>query len=831
MNLIHQDMENQQLEKLSGIVERVTFFSVESGFSVLKVKSFHHMDLVTVIVHQCKVFAGASMEFYGQWDTHPKHGSQFVAKKSLELKPSTSTALEKYLGSGLIFGVGPKIARKIVQTFGSQTLDVFENQIDRLTDVPGIAKKKLQSIQSAWSEHRSIRDIMIFLQEYGISTIFATKIYKQYGNDTITVLKENPYKLAKDIYGIGFFSADKIALSLGIGLEDSIRLKAAIKHVLAGAREDGHCYLKREQIHQQVASLLQVQCFEKLDLLLSELSYEKEIVQDEIKIKDNSQLSESHLVFYSKSLYYDEMNVAQKVVKWLKVPISVDQNRIKDWLKRYNQSTSFPLSQEQESAVVNIVANSFSILTGGPGCGKTTTIKVLVKLLLAMKKQVVLAAPTGRAAQRMGEVVGMQAKTIHRLLIWEPQSGRFKKNEADPLEGDFFIIDETSMLDINLSSSLLLAIKNQAQVLFIGDVDQLPSVGAGNVLKDLIFSHHVPCFRLTQIFRQGKDSAIIEYAHQINQGKMPDILSPFKDPKVWNEAVDCLFIDSDIMTNDQAKFVKKVHLHFQNKKMELGAFGNDGIDCENYEELRIPSKFLHVSLEDILASQSQTQELMALLKKIPTYSSLHYGLNAAEMVVHLVKEVIPRYLGACVEVQVLSPMTRGSLGTSAINTLLQDRLNPFTEKKSQYFCGGKIFREGDRVIQKRNNYDLEVFNGDIGKVQRIDSLEQQMLVEFRDGDGTKIVTYEKSQILELDLAYAITIHKSQGSEFPVVIIPIMTQHFKLLMRNLVYTGLTRGKKQVVFVGQRKALFMAINNNKDVVRQTYLSERVTSLLYS
>ncbi|MBU0909935.1 MAG: AAA family ATPase, partial [Proteobacteria bacterium] len=447
--------------------------------------------------------------------------------------------------------------------------------------------------------------------------------------------------------------------------------------------------------------------------------------------------------------------------------------------------------------------------------------------------KVLLAAPTGRAAQRMSEVIGREAKTIHRLLEW--QLGKFKKNEEDPLEVDFLIVDECSMLDINLTASLLKAVPDRSQVLFIGDADQLPSVGAGNVLKDMIGSGRLPCFQLTRIFRQAQDSLIIQYAHQINHGAMPYIDSPFKKPELWQNKIDCLFLDSEEATKEQLSFVAKVKRFHD---LKTSGPGPDPGNAPNLFEFRtneplipyetefvIPKKFQHVNLEDVYKARTGVDELLSVLQKVHPWSSLHYGLAASDIVRKLYLEWIPKYFGKNCEIQILSPMTRGSLGTVSLNTMIQQAANPPTEGKSQLKVGERIFRVGDRVIHRRNNYDLGVFNGDIGTIRAIDNEELTCVISFFP-DNREIL-YQKDNIVELDLAYAITIHKSQGSEFAAVIIPVLTQHFKMLFRNLIYTGLTRARKLAVFVGTRKALAMAVQNQDTSQRQTALKELIVS----
>ena len=812
-------------ETLSGIVDRVTFHNPENGWTILRVSSFtnpHQKE--TVIVHQTKVFAGATMEFTGSWTHHKQYGRQFQAKTAIEKKPATTAALEKYLGSGLIRGVGPKTAKKIVRHFGKDTLDVFEEEIEKLTQVPGIADKKLEMISAAWTEHRAIREVMMFLQSHGISTLFAVRIYKEYGDDAIRRVTDDPYRLANDFYGIGFFSADKVALSIGLATDSLQRITAGIRHVLAASRNFGHCFLTEAQIQVQVEELLQLKLGDRLPDLLHQMEKDNLLMVRHLTLE-----TDPERCYYSKSLYFDELYVARKI-GGMHPPPAVDKERVETWILRYCRKFHLELSNEQAAAVTHIAGERFSILTGGPGCGKTTTTLVIVRLLEAMGLKVLLAAPTGRAAQRMSEVIGREAKTIHRLLEW--QLGKFKKDEDHPLDTDFLIVDECSMLDINLTASLLKAVPDTSQVLFIGDADQLPSVGAGNVLRDMIASLQVPCFRLTEIFRQARESQIIRYAHQINQGDMPLIESPFNKPEIWENGTDCFFLDSDEATNEQMSFVSRVKRFYDIDPNALDASSDDELyqfrvseAVTPYEtEITIPKKFQHVNLEAVYHSETRVEELVAVVKKVHPWSSLHYGISAVDVVRKLYIEWIPKYFGNSCEIQILSPMTRGSLGTLNLNQMIQETANPAREGAPQLKVGERIFRVGDRVIHRRNNYDLNVFNGDIGVIKRIDNQELTCTVSFFPDN--RDVFYEKENIMELDLAYAITIHKSQGSEFEIVIIPLLTQHFKMLFRNLIYTGLTRAKKAAFFVGTRKALAMAVKNQDTSRRQTALKELLT-----
>lgn len=810
-------------ERLSGIVDRVTYHNADNGWSVLRVRPFNNPHLQeTVIVHQTRVFAGATMEFHGAWTVNPKYGRQFNATRAVEHRPATSAALEKYLGSGLIKGVGPKTAKKIVRHFGKKTLDVFEGNMERLTEVPGIAGKKLKTIGTAWIEHRAIRDVMMFLQSHGISTLFAVRIYKAYGDQAIARVTEDPYRLARDFYGIGFFSADKVALSIGLDADSRQRIMAGITHVLAASRDFGHCYLTQAQILAQTNELLALDVGDRLPGLLTEMEADGLLM---VRRRPGAQ-GGMEPCFYSKTLYFDELAVARKIAG-MDRPVPVDMDRVRRWIDHYCRASRIALSDEQAAAVRGIVGRQFSVLTGGPGVGKTTTTLVLVKLLEAIDLRVLLAAPTGRASQRMTDVIGRESKTIHRLLEW--QQGRFKKNEENPLDADFLVVDECSMLDISLTASLLKAVPGGCRVLFIGDADQLPSVGAGNVLKDVIASGRVPCFRLTRIFRQAAQSLIINYAHQINYGEMPYIDSPFKKPEVWTNGADCFFMDSDEATREQMNFVSRVKRFYDaNQSAVPPEEEREGNPYEfrisepvvPYEtELTIPRKFQHVDLEQVARAGGRAEELLAVVKKVHPWSSLHYRLSASDIVRKLVLEWVPKYFGRNCEIQVLCPMTRGSLGTMSLNAMIQEAGNPASEGKRQLKVGERIFRTGDRVIHRRNNYDLGVFNGDIGEIVQIDNEALACTVSFFPDH--RRVDYQRDDIVELDLAYAITIHKSQGSEFEVVIIPVLTQHFKMLFRNLLYTGLTRAKKLAVLVGTRKAMAMAVGNRDTSQRQTAL----------
>jgi exodeoxyribonuclease V alpha subunit len=744
----------ESLERLVGVVERITFHNPENGWTVLKVAPFREPGkLVAVLIHQVKVFAGATMEFQGSYSHHPKFGEQFKAVSAIEEKPATSAAMEKYLGSGLIKGVGPAIAKRIVGHFKDRTLEVFETQIEELLGVPGIAEKKLEAIRVSWDEHKAIRDVMIFLQGYGISTLFATKIFKTYGAKAIQTVSENPYRLAHDIYGIGFFSADRIALAMGFERTGRPRIEAGIKHVLAASRENGHCFLTESQIVAQTPELLR----EPLDSELITSVLEELLKSDQAKSRRLDREAGPETCYYSKGLYFDELTTARCISALAKARVDSDLERVRTWTTRYCEKHAIRLSDEQLQAVCGIAGQSFSILTGGPGCGKTTTTKVLYQLLRAMKKRVLLAAPTGRAAQRMSEVIGAEAKTLHRLLEWAPEKGGFKRDEKNLLECDFLIVDETSMLDISLAASLLKAVPSQAQVLFIGDPDQLPAVGAGDVLSDCLKTETLSRYKLTKVFRQAQASSIIRFAHEINEGNVPQILSPLAQPKASSEGNDCLFVDADEATQDQLQFIQRAKQAIESTQasgnatwLKLGEewvgrvhrpSGTLEVDhlyrpeiCDEASVrapvLTIPEKFRHVDLGRLAQARSGIEELFHVLKNVHPWSSLHFGLTALDSVVRLYTKSIPEWLGAGAEIQVLTPQVRGTLGTLSLNAALQSARNPEAPGKRQLKLGEKILRMGDRVIQTRNNYDLGVFNGDIGRISAIDTEEMTCEVVF-----------------------------------------------------------------------------------------------------
>jgi exodeoxyribonuclease V alpha subunit len=724
-----------QLESLEGIVERITFHSDESGYTVARFKVPRTPDLVTIIGNFAQIEAGQTLKLSGIWRDHPKFGQQFQVTQYRETKPATLTGMEKYLGSGLIKGVGPVTAKRIVAHFGLETLDVIENQIERLLEVPGIAQRRVKMIQSAWEKQKAIKEVMVFLQGHGVSTTYAVKIFKQYGDAAIAKVSENPYQLAADIYGIGFVTADTLARNLGIEPGSEFRYRAGIVHVLLEAAEDGHCYLPLAELVEQTVQRLAMDDHQPqknaIARLIQQMGQLNELVLES---------SPDQPLCYKPSFFQTEQNLGQRLRQLLGSPVTVDLPRVRRWLLRFREKTGIELSEQQQQAVEIAASERVLVLTGGPGCGKTFTTRTIVALWKAMGFSIALAAPTGRAAQRLSEMTGQPASTLHRLLEFDPKTFGFKHDESNPMDADAIVVDEASMLDLFLAYSLVKAVKPDAQLLLVGDIDQLPSVGPGNVLRDLIVSQCVPVARLTQVFRQAQASQIVTNAHQINIGKFPQLESVSLTPRS-----DCLW---------------------------LGAPEPD------------------------------------------------YGVQG---IMELLTDVIPQLgFNPTTEVQVLSPSTRGVVGTRNLNQVIQKLLNPPSPNKAEVVRGGTTLRVGDRLIQRVNDYQREVFNGDLGVIVAIDNEEQEIKVQF----DQRLVTYDYADLLEVDLAWAVTIHKSQGSEYPVVVLPLFPQHYLMLSRNLLYTGLTRAKRLAAIVEPRKAVAMAVNQVKDQKRYTGLAWRLS-----
>jgi exodeoxyribonuclease V alpha subunit len=719
------------LQYLEGTVERFTYQNEDNGYTVARLIPKGKTNEVTVVGTISGVNIGEMLHLEGMWTSHPQYGRQFEVRSYSVHYPATVEGLRKYLGSGLVRGVGPVTANRIVEHFGLGILDIIEATPNRLREVPGIGSRRVETIAQAWQEQKQIKEIMMFLQGHGVSTSLAVRIYKQYGQESINMVRGNPYQLARDVYGIGFRTADKIARQMGISLSAPERVQAGLLYALSTLSDDGHCFATRDQLLAEAIRLLEVSraaCEEQIDLLIHK--------RDLIAETD----SEGQVV-YLPPFFVAENAAASRLRRIQLAPRDrLDTFKAVDWPRAFSWlATKIPirLTEQQEQAVRMALTEKVSILTGGPGTGKSTITGSIIRLMAERHCSVLLAAPTGRAAKRLGEATGLEGKTIHRLLEFKPgASGPFLRDQNNPLDADLIIIDETSMVDILLMNHLLGAIDQGSHLLFVGDVDQLPSVGPGNVLRDLIASGVVPVTRLDTIFRQDEDSYIIVNAHRINQGQMP--------------------------------------------------------------------VFSRGSRDFFLFAESDAQK-------------------ASDWVLDLVANRIPQKFGfkSTSEIQVLSPMHRGAVGVSDLNQRLQEALNPPGGGKLEFRHGHRIFREGDRVMQIRNDYDRLVFNGDMGYLTQIDLEESVVQIEF---DG-RAVQAEFSQLDEVVHAYAVSIHKAQGSEFPVVVIPLLNQHYMMLQRNLLYTGVTRARKLVVLVGSKQAIAMAVRNNRIASRNTRLALRL------
>lgn len=726
-------------EQIQAEVQRITFRNDENGWTVLKVISADDQTLLTVTGQLPPIQEGEHLQLIGTWSSHSTYGRQFKAERAVPIRPSNRAAILRYLSSGIIKGIGEKTAVRIVDHFGLDTFKILDENPGCLLQVPKLGKKKTAEIIESWRAQKSISDVMMFLNNHGISLAFSQRILRLYGEQAIELISANPYQLAVDIAGIGFLKADAIAKSIGIAPDSPERIRAAIIYQMQQAEDRGHCFQTTTQLSEQLLATLGLardRLDELLPVQLTALCEAGSLLTEEIKTENDSQTC-----FWRPDLLSAENDISRAISNLMTHPVQIDNSRVDQWVERYNTASPTPLSDCQRQAVRRAAASKVFILTGGPGVGKTTTANAIIRLFKAMGKSVLLAAPTGRAAQRLSEVSAEPAKTIHRLLEWQPAEGAFTRNELNPLKADVVICDEASMLDARLAAHLICAVSNHAQLVFIGDVDQLPSVGPGNVLRDMINSRRVPCVRLHEIFRQASASHIVRYAHEINQGVTP--IFPKDSP------TDCQFIE-----------------------------------VETSDEIR-------------------------------------------EVTLKLLTEILPQKykFDPVRDVQILSPMNRGDLGTVSFNQELQKILNPdpreHIREVSQRARDGEL-RDGDKVIQTSNNYELQVFNGDIGFVIASNVEGNKTKVIFGED---RIITYDREQANDLKLAYAITIHKSQGSEFPVVILPMSMQHYVMLQRNLVYTGLTRARKLAIFIGSKKALNFAVNNNISVSRQTNLARRL------
>lgn len=717
-------LATEKSESLAAVVERVTFHSEETGFCVLRVKVKGRHDIVTVVGYVAAIASGESIKAKGAWSNDKKHGLQFKATQLQVIQPTSLEGIEKYLASGMVKGIGPYFAKKLVATFGDAVFDVIEQTPERLMELEGIGDKRKEQVIAAWGEQKAIKNIMVFLQTHHVGTARAVRIYKAYGEKAITIINENPYRLAQDIHGIGFKTADALAQRLGVAMQSLVRAEAGVLYVLQNLCEHGHCAATYEQLLTESSELL-------------------EIPESIIKEGIQKQLDAGNLVLdtidsipcvFPIALYQAEAGVAKQLKRIQAHALPWAALNLIELIPWVEKKTGLQLSASQKQAIITVLQQKLSIITGGPGVGKTTIVNSILKILQAKQMSVMLCAPTGRAAKRLSETTGMQAKTIHRLLEFDARKFAFKHNQNHPLACDVLIVDESSMLDIVLLYHLLKAVPDHVALIFVGDVDQLPSVGSGAVLSDMIQSNAITTVKLTEIFRQAMHSKIILNAHRINQGYLP----------AANEK------GSDFYT-------------------------------------------IYVETAEEIATQLMSLVAVRLMK--------HYQCNPIT------------------DIQVLTPMNRGALGTSALNAALQKQLNGQAEPTVTRF--GTTFAPGDKVIQLVNNYDKEVFNGDIGFIQHINLEEGTLTINF----DQRSVSYDLSELDEISLAYAISIHKSQGSEFPIIVLPVSTQHYVLLARNLLYTGVTRGRRLVVLVGQKRAVWMAIKNKESATRLTNLCARL------
>jgi exodeoxyribonuclease V alpha subunit len=729
-------------ETLSGIIERVTFHNPENGFAVLRVKAKGQRGLVTVVGQLASVVAGEYVDAAGAWVQEPDHGLQFKADELRTTPPQTLAGIEKYLGSGLVKGIGPHYAKKIVEVFGERTLQVIDDSPTFLTEVKGIGPKRIQRIRESWSEQKAVRGIMVFLQSHGVGTARALRIYKTYGDQAIDRVKSNPYRLANDIWGVGFQTADELAEKLGIDRASPLRARAALRYVLQQLSQEGHCGYPEAGVKERTVDLTKIGK-EIVDAAVEQQIADQQLVRESSQTSEVSKTSEvsrkpaADSWLFLPNLHHSEVASANFIHELIAEPHPLPAIDIEAALGWVEKIIRLKLAPTQREAIRQATTAKVLVITGGPGVGKTTIVRGILEIFAAKKLRCGLCAPTGRAAKRLAQTTGREAKTIHRLLEYDPSSGAAKHDRDHLLNVDLLIVDEASMVDITLLSYLLRAVPPSACVVLVGDVDQLPSVGPGTVLKEIIASGVVPVVRLTEIFRQAEESGIVRAAHRVNHGQLPQSAPA-------DQLGDFYFIDADAPP--------------------------------------------------------------AILDRIIT----------------LIRERIPRRfrLDPFRDIQVLTPMNRSELGARNLNIILQEVLNPGpTDAEVARF--GWTFRKGDKVLQTVNDYKKEVFNGDIGRIKEIDMQDQELTVAFEGKD----VVYDFGELDELSLAYAMTIHKSQGSEYPAVIIPLHTQHYMLLQRNLLYTGITRGKKLVVLVGSKKALAMAVNKQDTSRRFTALCRRL------
>jgi exodeoxyribonuclease V alpha subunit len=720
-------------ETFEGTLLRVVFAGRGGEYTVARLEVEGGEGPLTVVGTLLGVPVGARLRVRGHREMDPRYGPQLRLTGYTEVAPQTIEGLRRYLGSGLIKGIGPEFASRIVDTFGVRTLEVLDSAPDRIAEVPGIGRVRAQSVKEAWARQREIGKVMVFLQGYGVSPAFAARVYRRYGASAIARVRENPYRLAFDVWGIGFLSADRLATALGVARDADVRLEAGVRHALGEASASGHCYVPRTRLIEGAAQRLEVGP-ELIQPAIDRLARAGDVALQPL---------DDDVGVFDAGLYRAERAVAAGLVRLADAPpsLALPADELEAALRDYEREASLTLARQQAEAIRQVMRHQVVVITGGPGVGKTTIVRGIVGILARAGLEVALAAPTGRAARRLSETTGRPAATLHRLLEWRPAEGSFARNVKRPIEADVLVVDEASMLDVRLAAELVEALPTGTRLVLVGDVDQLPSVGPGAVLADVIGSGRIPTVRLSEVFRQAQQSLIIMNAHRIHDGLLP----------------------------------------------ELGAPPPGG-------------------------PAADTRDFFFLEENDPE--------RAAALVRDLVVTRLPRRYGLTAhDVQVLSPMHRGDLGAGNLNQLLQEAL---TAGADEIRRGGRTFRCGDRVMQLRNNYDKDVYNGDVGRIERRDAEAETLVVRFDDRE----VLYETDDLDELGLAYAATVHKSQGSEYPAVVIPLHTQHYVMLQRNLLYTAVTRGKRLVVLVGSRKALGLAVRNGEVATRATHLRARLT-----
>jgi exodeoxyribonuclease V alpha subunit len=718
-----------EVERVKGELKKIRFVSENGEFGIAELIDPDRVMPITVVGNLLSAQPGETLELEGRWVHDPRYGKQFKFQALRNIPPATKDGIERYLSSGFIEGIGPVLAGRIVETFGAATLDVLDADPSKLGEVPGIGPKKLAKLSEAWGAQRAVRDVMVFLQSNGISTTYATKVYDLYGDEAVDVVQRNPYKLAEDIFGIGFKRADAIAMASGLRRDDIARLRAGVEYALQKAQGEGHVFLPMATLRESAAELLGLSADEAIGEAISSLSMSGQITVEPVPGGDAA--------VYRTSLYRAECDAARHLVRIATTPLLLAAPLSPGDVDAVAEEMGVTLAAAQREAVEAVWTDKLVVLTGGPGTGKTTIVRAVVELGVKFGMKMELAAPTGRAAKRLSEATGEPARTLHRMLEYSFQGGGFQYNDERPLDVDLLVVDEASMIDTYLMKGLASALPDHARLLLVGDIDQLPSVGAGSVLGDVLRSEVAHVVRLTEIFRQAQESHIVVNAHRINRGQMPEL-----PPRAPGQLVDFYAIEAPEPAEAQRQIVRMVTERIPQ------AFGYDPVD----------------------------------------------------------------------EVQILSPMHKGDVGCAALNELLQDTLNPDAQ---EIVRGNRRFRVGDKVMQLRNNYEHDVFNGDIGRVREILDDPKQVMVDF---DGA-LVPYELGALDELTLAYAITVHKSQGSEYPVVIVPMVTQHFILLQRNLLYTAITRAKSLVILVGTQKAVGIAVRNDTASERYTRLRWRL------